>query len=142
MADNHTSPKSSRRTTPTSSRLWQIADGLLVVAALTSAVWACLPRSQDGTAALRQVVLLGEHQDGPDAIWYLDSTNVLHWKSGSADGTTGFAFALESVPENVQLLVHPDSLYGPLAGAVDVLSNAGADRIQVAVCEISPFSLE
>ena len=119
--------------------LWVFVDWLLIVAALASAGWACrtAPMSVEQSFE-RNVVITSELHD-LQASWYIDRANVVRWSTGSAAGATSLRMATTPVPSDVLVLVHPDSLMEPLARTIEVLQQAGAQKVFVALSPHDPF---
>ncbi len=117
------------------------ADWLLVVVALISVGWASVSVPDAAESEFRSEIVLGTEPHASEAIWFIDATNTIRWSNGSAEGSASLAFASTSVPANVLVLVHPESLFEPLAETIRVLQQAGAQRVDVAMSKDDPFSL-
>ncbi len=122
------------------NRGWRIVDGVLIVAALASSMWALSTAMARSDPPLLRTMELVRTVAEVDPFCYIDATNVVRWASGSADGEASLAFSLPAVPTDVALFVHPDSLIEPMARTIGVLRQRGAQRIRILLCRQNPFT--
>jgi hypothetical protein len=116
-------------------------DWLLIVASLASALWACRSVATLPEIEFRQVTVQRPSAETTET-WFIDDANVIHWPEGSAGGAAGLAYSTTTVPAQVQLLVHPDSLVEPLMRSIDALCAKGARQVHVAISADAPFSTD
>ena len=147
------SPRDGRLPRRGDERAMLILDGLLVMVALSSAVWACWWEPLESPAGSpRHVTLLDEEVAGlqgtdPRQILYVHCDNTIHYREGAPlrvrewDGQGRLAAALRPAPERMLLLVHPDGLFETSKRTVSVLHNAGVTWVEIAMSETAPFPL-
>ncbi len=138
MTNTHDNRTQDDSPVPSNDRrgIGRVVDGLLIVATLSSAIWASRVALARPDTPLPRTMILDVAPYHTEPFCFVDATNVVHWSAGSADGDASFEFAVTSVPTDVTVFVHPDSLVEPLLRTIRVLRQHGAQRIHIAVSRV------
>lgn len=117
---------------PRGRRMWPAVDGLLILAALGSSLWAWWAVPARSLADRPRLAIIEDQSRGADVTIRIDSTNCINVGQQQVDCAARLAtIVAETPPRRVLLLIHPDAMWDTVAQILDQLEQAGVANVQM-----------